>query len=58
MRHDAVVVANTSYVHAERRAAELRDVAEAPVHCWFRAPIVLADPEVATNGAALALSAA
>jgi hypothetical protein len=58
MRHDAVVVSNTSYAHAERRAAELRDVADATVHCWFRAPIMLADAEAVANSRALALSAA
>lgn len=58
MRHDAVVVANTSYVHAERRAAALRAGTAMPVHCWFTGPIVLADPGSAASLQALALTAA
>jgi GT2 family glycosyltransferase len=58
IRHDAVVVANTSYVHAEKRAATLRDVTTTPVHCWFRAPILLADPDSMSSARAAALTAA
>lgn len=58
MRHDAVIVSNTSYVHAERRSADLRSIANAPVHCWFRAPIILADPDRMRGLRELALSAA
>jgi len=35
---DAIVVSNTSYVHAQRRAQELRRQSDLPVHAWFMAP--------------------
>jgi hypothetical protein len=35
---DAVVISNTSYVHAERRAAALARLTARPVHNWFPGP--------------------
>lgn len=43
---DALVIANTSYVHAERRRSALEArTGLPPVHCWFRAPGMPACPE-------------
>lgn len=35
---DAVVISNTSYVHAERRAADIAQRTSLPVHNWFPPP--------------------
>lgn len=35
-RVDALVISNTSYAHAERRAAQLADLTTLPVHAWFK----------------------
>lgn len=37
-RPDALVVSNTSYVHAAVRTAALRDATDLPVHAWFAPP--------------------
>lgn len=37
---DAIVVSNTSYVHATRRAEQLRALDLVPVHNWFPPPAV------------------
>jgi hypothetical protein len=36
--HDAVVISNTSYVHAAAAAGELATISSAPVHNWFPPP--------------------
>ncbi|TWT39953.1 N-glycosyltransferase [Phycisphaerae bacterium RAS1] len=35
-RVDTLIVSNTSYAHAERRAAQLAEKTRLPVHAWFR----------------------
>lgn len=35
---DAIIVSNTSYVHAAATAAKLVNCTDTPVHCWFGRP--------------------
>lgn len=41
---DAVVVSNTSYIHAQRRCEQLRELTSLPVHHWFGPPTQTALP--------------
>ncbi len=44
LRPDAVVVANTSFVHAAETRRRLNDVVDVPVHSWFELPPVRPEP--------------
>ncbi len=52
---DALVVSNTSFVHAQRRAADLRSRGDRPVLNWFPSPAAHDSPGGASRCAGLAV---
>lgn len=55
---DAVIVSNTSYVHAERRSHLLREATQRPVLSWFAAPALQTTDGLVASCCGLATPAA